>query len=150
MEKIKVLFVCVRNSARSQMAEAFLKVFGSEKFHVESAGLEAGQINQLTMDAMREMGIDISNNTTKSVFSLYQQGRLFNYIISLCDEGSLQGCPLYPHHIVKHIVWPFEDPECFTGTYEERLEKTKVVGDQIRKEVEKFIHEISDNAAQNK
>ncbi len=148
MEKIKVLFLCVTNSARSQMAEAFLRAFGGEKFHVESAGLEPGQINQLAVDVMREIDIDISNNSTKSVFNLYQQGKLFNYTISLCDENILQRCPLFPHHIVKHLVLSFEDPAYFTGTYEERLEKTRSVRDEIRKSIEKFVHEISNNTAQ--
>jgi len=148
MEKIKVLFVSVKNSARGQMAEAFLRAFGGKKFHVESAGLEPDRINQLAVDVMKEMGIDISSNTTKSIFGLYQQGKLFNYIISLCDEESLQRCPLYPHHIVKHILWPFEDPEYFIGTYEERLEKTRVVRNQIREKVKEFIQKTSDNAAQ--
>ena len=145
MEKIKVLFLCVTNSARSQMAEVFLRTLGGEKFHVESAGLEPKQINQLAVDVMREIGIDISDNTTKSVFNLYQQGKLFNYIISLCDEDRLQRCPLFPDHIVKHLAWSFEDPAYFTGTYEERLRKTKVVRDQIRASIERFIYEICNN-----
>jgi arsenate reductase (thioredoxin) len=94
---------------------------------------------------MKEIGIDISSNTTKSIFSLYQQGKLFNYAISLSDEESLLRCPLFPHHIVKYLAWPFEDPEYFIGTYEEKLVKTRKIRDQIRESIEKFIYETSKN-----
>jgi arsenate reductase (thioredoxin) len=141
MQALKVLFVSVKNSARSQIAEAFLSAFGNETFHAESAGLESGQINKLAVDVMREMDIDIANNTTKSIFDLYQQGKLFNYIILLCDEESLRKCPMFSFN-AKRFIWSFEDPAYFTGTYEEKLEKMREVRNQIRENIEKFVHEV--------
>jgi len=75
MAKKKALFVCEHNAARSQMAEAFLKQYGGTKFEVESAGLEPGKLNLFAVEAMKESGIDISKNKTKSVFDFYKQGK---------------------------------------------------------------------------
>ena len=80
MEKSKVLFICVHNSARSQMAETFLKSFAGDKFEVESAGLEPTEINSMVMEVMGELGFDLVENTTKSVFEFYKQGKLFDYV----------------------------------------------------------------------
>lgn len=77
MEKITVLFVCVHNSARSRMAEAFLRKFGGEDFEIESAGFEPASINPLVIEVMREVGIDLSEKSTQSVFDLYKAGRLY-------------------------------------------------------------------------
>jgi len=78
MNKKKVLFVCIHNSARSQMAEAFLKKYGGDKFEVESAGIEPGKLNPIVVKAMLEVGIDISNNKTNSAFDFYKQGKLYD------------------------------------------------------------------------
>src|SRR6266496_1921852 len=86
MARIKVLFVCVHNSARSQMAEAYLNHFGEGRFEAESAGLEPGTLNPLVVHVMREDGIDISRNETKGVFDMIKQGKLFEYVITVCDE----------------------------------------------------------------
>ena len=129
--KTKVLFVCIHNSARSQMAEALLKQIGGDDFEVESAGLEPGKLNPLAIDVMREIGIDISNNKTKSAFDLFKQGRLFHYVITVCDGASAERCPIYPG-IVKKINWSFEDPSSFQGTWDEKLEKTREVRDEIK------------------
>ena len=132
MNKIKVLFVCIHNSARSQMAEAFLKKIGGEKFEVESAGLEPGKLNPIVVEAMKEVGIDISNNKTKSVFDLYKQGKLYNYVITVCDESKAEKCPVFPG-ITKNIHWGFADPSAFTGTNEEKLAGTRKVREEINK-----------------
>ena len=129
--KTKGLFVCIHNSARSQMAEALLKQIGGDDFEVESAGLEPGKLNPLAIDVMREIGIDISNNKTKSAFDLFKQGRLFHYVITVCDGASAERCPIYPG-IVKKINWSFEDPSSFQGTWDEKLEKTREVRDEIK------------------
>ena len=140
MEKLKVLFICVHNSARSQMAEAFLKQLGKDRFEVSSAGLEPGQLNPLAVEAMKEAGIDISKNKTKSVFDFYKDGKIFSYVISVCDEAK-QSCPIFPGILVKNIHWSFEDPETFNGTYSEKLEKIRKLRDSIKTAVEKFIEE---------
>jgi arsenate reductase len=143
MEKITVLFTCIHNSARSQIAEAFLKILGGERFQVESAGIEPGSINPLAVEVMKEIGIDISHNTTKSVFDLYIKDKLFRYVIAVCDETALQHCPLFPGFATR-LSWTLEDPSSFTGTHEEQLDKTRKVRDQIKQKVKDFILEIDE------
>ncbi|SLM32261.1 Protein ArsC [Desulfamplus magnetovallimortis] len=140
-KKIKVLFVCVHNSARSQMAEAFLNELGSEFFFAESAGLEAGTLNPLAVAVMKEEGIDISNNKTKSAFDFFKQGKLYHYVITVCDESSKERCPLFPG-ITKRIHWSFDDPSSLTGSEEEKLEKTRQIRDHIKAAVEDFIRNV--------
>jgi len=141
MEKTTVLFVCVHNSARSQMAEAFLRQLGGEGFEAESAGFEPGEINPFVVDVMKEVGIDISQKSAKSVFELYKMGRLYNYVITVCDDANAQRCPVFPGFSVR-ISWSFDDPAGFTGSYEEKLAKTRAVRDQIQKQVEDFIRKV--------
>ena len=141
MGKKKVLFVCVHNSARSQMAEAFLKQLAGDKFEVESAGLQAqGKLNPLAVEAMKEVGIDISQNKTKSVFDLYKQNRLYDYVIAVCDESQAQRCPTFPcTAVTKSIGWSFADPASFQGSWEEKLEKTRQVRDKIKQQIEQWL-----------
>jgi arsenate reductase (thioredoxin) len=138
--KYKILFVCIHNSARSQMAEAFLKKNGDEYFEVESAGLKPGKLNPTVVEAMKAVGIDISNNGTQSVYDLFRKGRLYNAVITVCDEASAESCPIFPGE-VKSIAWSFTDPSSFTGTQEEILAKTAGIRDQIEKKVIEFIDE---------
>lgn len=140
-KKVKVLFICVHNSARSQMAEAFLEELGEDQFFVESAGLEAGVINPLAVAVMKEVGIDISGNTTKSAFEFLKQGRLYNYVITVCDASSGERCPIFPG-ITKRLHWDFDDPSSLTGSEEEKLEKTRKIRDQIKEAVQDFIKEV--------
>jgi arsenate reductase len=142
MDKKKVLFVCVHNSARSQMAEAFLKALAGDRFEVMSAGLEPGVLNPLAVEVMKEVGIDISQNRTKSAFDLFKQGKLFSYVISVCDAASAERCPLFPGLLTARIHWSFADPSAFTGTYEEKLEQTRKVRDAIREKIEAWLKEI--------
>lgn len=141
MDKITVLFLCVHNSARSQMAEAYLKKFGGEKFLVESAGLEPGKLNPLAVEVMREDGIDISHNPTKDVFDLVKQGKHFLYVITVCDANSSDRCPIFPGNHQK-LSWDFADPSAFTGSYDEKLARTRMVRDEIKKAVLKFVEEM--------
>src|SRR3989344_1724156 len=106
MSKTKVLFVCVHNSARSQMAEAFLNQLGGEKFEAESAGFEPARINPFVIKAMQEIGIDISNNKVKEVFDLYKQGKIYNYVIAVCDEANAEKCPIFPGSVPR-LDWSF-------------------------------------------
>jgi arsenate reductase (thioredoxin) len=138
MEKMKVLFVCVHNSARSQMAEAFLNQLAGDQFFAESAGFEPGTLNPLVIEVMKETGIDISNNSTKSVFDFFKQGRLFHFVIAVCDGANAERCPIFPG-VTKRLGWSFEDPSSFTGTHEEKLAKTRRVRDSIKAEIETFI-----------
>src|SRR3990167_1894983 len=96
MDKKRVLFICVHNSARSQMAEAFLNQMAGDRFEVESAGLEPGKLNPLAIEVMKEAGIDISQNKTKSVFDFYGAGKKYDYVITVCDESQSGQCPVFP------------------------------------------------------
>jgi arsenate reductase len=142
MEAIRVLFVCIHNSGRSQMAEAFLKYYGEEKFYAESAGLEAGTLNQIVVDAMLETGIDISSNKTKDVFDFYKAGKRFNYVITVCDESNAERCPIFPGTIEK-IHWSFKDPAALEGSYEEKLNGTRIIRDEIKNKITYWIEEIN-------
>jgi len=149
MGKEKVLFVCVHNSARSQMAEAFLKTYGSDYFEVESAGLKPGSLNPLVVEAMQEIGIDISDNKTQSVFDLFKQGRLYNYLITVCDEASAERCPIYPS-VRERIHWSFTDPSTLECSREEKLEKLKIIRDSIKERVIEFIERTTEDNAKVK
>jgi len=143
---IRVLFLCIHNSARSQMAEAYLKKFGGDAFDVESAGLEAGKLNTLAVEVMKEDGIDISGNRTKNVFDFFKEGRQYNYVITVCDEKAADQCPIFPG-MNKKIHWNFEDPSQFIGTHEEKLSQTKEVRNKIRAAVQEFINEVNRTTA---
>ena len=134
----KVLFVCVHNSARSQMAEAFLKKHAGDSFEVESAGLEAGVLNPIVVEAMQEVGIDISANKTKEVYQFLKQGKTFHYVITVCDEASAERCPIFPG-VSQRMHWGFADPSSFTGSHVTKFSKTREVRDLIKSKVLEFI-----------
>lgn len=139
--KNSALFVCVRNAARSQMAEAFLKNICANSFDAESAGLEPGELDPLAVAAMDEIGIDISRNRTKSAFELFKAGRIFGYVITVCDETSAERCPIFPG-VTKRLHWSFADPASFEGSWEQRLALTRIVRDQIRDHVKSWCDEV--------
>ena len=141
MEKKRVLFVCVHNSARSQMAEAFLKDLAEDRFEATSAGLEPGALNPLVVEVMKEVGIDISGNQTKSVFDLFKKGELFSYVISVCDAAAEQ-CPIFPGLLTAQVHWSFPDPSAFSGPREKKLEQTRLVRDAIRNKIEEWLKAV--------
>jgi len=138
VDKKKVLFVCVHNSARSQMAEAFLKKYAGDRFEVESAGLEPGNLNPIAVEVMKEVGIDISQNKTKSVFDFYKQGKQYDYVITVCDESQSGACPVFPGK-GERFHWGFVDPSGFQGSWQDKLRKTREVRDQIKQRIEDFL-----------
>jgi arsenate reductase len=140
--KKRVLFLCIHNSARSQMAAAYLKQIAGDRFEVESAGLEPGRLNPLAVAAMRDAGIDISGNGTQSVFDLFKSGRRFQFVISVCDAASAERCPIFPG-VTTRLNWNFADPSKFTGGDEERLNQTIAVRDAIRDRVQHWVDEES-------
>lgn len=141
MDKDKVLFVCVHNNARSQMAEAFLKDMAGKRFEVQSAGFEPAPLNPLAVAAMAEEGLDISKNQAQSVLKLYQGGRLFAYVITVCSEAE-DRCPVFPG-ITKRLHWPFPDPSALEGSWEEKMAATRRIRDQIKQKVQRFVAEHS-------
>lgn len=141
MKKIKVLFVCVHNSARSQMAEAFVNNLASDKFIAESAGIEPGKLNPYVVKVMSEIGIDISSNRTKDVFEFVRAGKHFNFVITVCEREAAEKCPIFPG-ISKRLEWSFRDPSKLNGFEEEILEVTRKIRDEIKAQVIKWIKEV--------
>ena len=139
MNKKRVLFICVHNSARSQMAEAILKQLAGDKFEVESAGLEPGKLNPLAVEVMREIGIDISENKIKNVFDFYKQGKHYDFVVTVCDESQSGQCPVFPGAI-ERLHWSFADPSIFTGSWEDKLAKTKEVRNQIEAKIKDWLN----------
>jgi arsenate reductase len=135
MKKPKVLFICVHNSGRSQIAEAYLIKLSGAEFDVESAGLEpATEINPLVVEVMKEEGIDISGNQTQSVFELFKTGRLYDHVITVCDGASEAKCPVFAG-ITKRWNWPFPDPAAVVGSDEEKLQKVREIRDMIKEKL---------------
>jgi arsenate reductase len=122
------------------MAAAWLNRTCPDEFEAHSAGLEPGTINPLAIDAMREVGVDISKNQTQSVFDVFVSGELFAYAITVCSESEAAGCPIFAG-VTKRLYWSFPDPSALTGTYEERLERTREIRDQIRARIDSFCEE---------
>lgn len=140
MNKKTVLFVCEHNSARSQMAEAFLNMLAKDKFKAESAGLQAGQLNPVAVQVMKEIDIDISNNRTESVDKFYNEGKSFDYVITVCDETSTGNCLVFTS-AKKTIHWNFENPSTLKGTDEEKLKTTRNIRDKIKSKIESWLIE---------
>ena len=140
MKKKNVLFICIHNSARSQMAEAFLNGTCGEEFEAYSAGLEPGNLNPVVVEAMQEVGVNISGNKTKAVFDMIGSGKMFAYVITVCDETSAERCPIFPGTTTR-LHWGFPDPSSFQGTRDERLAKTREVRDAIKARIEDWCVE---------
>lgn len=143
--KTKVLFICVHNSARSQMAEAFLNQICPERFAAQSAGLEPGKLNPVVVEAMQEIGIDLSGNKTKAVFDVFKSGELFSHVITVCDQISAERCPIFPG-VTTRLHWSFADPSSFRGTREEVLSRTREVRDEIQQKIEAWCAEVCQEA----
>ena len=138
--KKKVLFICVHNSARSQMAAALLNKRCGEFFEANSAGLEPGKLNPLAVAVLQENGIDISKNKTQAVFDVFKSGELFAYVITVCDESEAEACPIFPG-VTTRLHWSFPDPSAFAGTPEEKVEQARHVRDKIDNQVRRFCTE---------
>ena len=137
--KTRVLFLCTGNSARSQMAEAFLRRFGGDRFEVHSAGLSPRDIDPLTIQVMHEKGYDLSRHTSKGIKE-YLGKVLFQYLITVCAEAE-KSCPTVWPGVSHHLHWLFEDPAAFEGSEEERLAKFREVCDQIERKVRDWVAE---------
>ena len=131
MHNKKVLFICGHNSGRSQMPEAFLKDIAGHKIHVESAGLEPKPINPLVVEVMQEIGYDLSQAVSNSVFEFFKEGRLYDYVVTVCDDTAGSKCPVFPG-ITERLHWPFLDPEDLTGTHDNKMKALREIRDQIK------------------
>lgn len=140
MQKERVLFICVHNSARSQMAEAWLNHLCSDLYEGHSAGWEPGALNPLAVQVMKEVDIDISHHRTKSVFDMVKSGKTFSYVITVCDETSAERCPVFMG-VTRRLHWSFPDPAAVTGTFEQKLTKVRAIRDSIKEAVERWSKE---------
>jgi arsenate reductase len=135
MTKTRVLFLCTGNSARSQMAEGLLRHAAGDRFEVFSAGTEPVDVNPLAIQAMREIGIDISGHRSKGAAELL--GRSFPYVITVCDRAN-ESCPVFPGAIHR-LHWPFDDPAAVLGSLDERLAAFRKIRDEIAVSIEAFV-----------
>ncbi len=132
-----VLFVCIHNSARSQMAEAFVNARCAGTLRAYSAGLEAGRLNPVVVEAMRELGHDLSGNAAKSCADPAIAAREYDYVVTVCDEASAEACPVHPAR-GERLHWGFPDPSSFRGEPAEVLERTREVRDAIAERVRRW------------
>jgi arsenate reductase len=131
----RVLFLCVHNSARSQMAEGMLRAWAGDRFEAYSAGNEATEVRPLAIRAMSELGIDIGGQRSKTTAEY--AGQRFDYAITVCDEAR-EACPYFPGADAQ-LHWAFDDPAAATGSEEERLAAFRRVRDEIAARIREFI-----------
>lgn len=131
----RVLFLCTHNSARSQMAEGFLRAMAGDRFEVASAGTEATQVRPLAIKAMAEVGVDLSSHTSKALDQFVDQP--WDFVITVCDSAN-ESCPVFPA-TAKRLHWSFPDPSRASGTDDETLAVFRRVRDAIKARLEKWL-----------
>lgn len=141
MSKKRVMFICIHNSGRSQMGEAFLRHLAGERFEVLSAGIEAGKLNPLVVTAMEEIGISMEGHYSKKAQDFVDRGEHFDTVITVCDETAAERCPLFPGRH-ERLHWGFPDPSALTGTDEEKLSGIRPIRDAIAERVQAWIDSV--------
>lgn len=137
MRRQRVLFLCTGNASRSQMAEAFLRKYAGDIFEIHSAGLKPKGVHPLTLQVMKDVGIDISAHTSKDIV-MYLGNTLFQYVITLCDDAD-KDCPTIWDGVNTRLRWSFEDPAQSEGTEEEKLAKFRKVRDSIENKIRGWV-----------
>lgn len=137
--KKRVLFLCTGNSARSQMAEAFLRRYAGDQYEAHSAGLEPKDMNPFTIQVMEEIGFSMKEHSSKGV-AVYLGKTLFQYLITVCDHAE-KNCPTAWPGVNQRLHWSFEDPAAFEGSEDENLKKFREVRDQIEQKVRNWVSE---------
>lgn len=138
-ERARVLFLCTRNSARSQMAEAFLRRYGGDRFEAHSAGLRPGEIDPMTVKVMAEKGYDLSCHRSKG-FQEYLGKVLFQYLIIMCTEAE-RDCPSVWPGVSTRLTWPVDDPAAPAPSKEEQLARFRAARDRIEDMVKSWVTE---------
>jgi arsenate reductase len=133
----RILILCTHNSARSQMAEGLVRQMVGDRFEVESAGTEKTRVNPLAVAAMKEIGIDISSHTSKTLDRFLDEK--WDYVITVCDNAN-ESCPFFPGAAAR-LHWSFEDPSAARGSDEARLAEFRRIRDQIRARLVAFLRE---------
>jgi arsenate reductase len=142
MQKRRVLFISPVNDSRSQMAEALLNSLAGDEYEAWSAGFQPGELSPVTVQVMREIGVDICTQRTKKLFELYRSGMVFNHIVTLCDVSVGEKSPIYPNHRY-YIEWSTPDPDAFEGPEEERTRRLRQCRDRLQRRIEEWLHELS-------
>jgi arsenate reductase (thioredoxin) len=135
VNKQRVLFLCTHNSARSQMAEGFLRSLAGDRFEVASAGTHATRVHPLAIRAMADVGVDLGAHTSKIVDELVEKP--WDYVVTVCDAAN-ETCPVFPKKSSR-LHWSFEDPSQAAGSDEQRLEVFRRVRDQIRRRITDWV-----------
>jgi arsenate reductase len=135
MTRRRVLFLCTHNSARSQMAEGFLRAWAGDRFEAASAGTEATRVHPLALRAMAERGIDLGAHASKTFGGLLAEP--WDYVITVCDSAN-EGCPVVPARTTR-LHWSFDDPSRAEGTDEERLQTFRRVRDQLLERIRAWV-----------
>lgn len=133
--KSRVLFLCTHNSARSQMAEGLLRALGGDRFDVQSAGTEATGVRPLAIEVMREVGIDISKQTSKTLDPLLNDH--FDRVVTVCDDAN-ESCPVFPN-ATERLHWSLPDPSRATGSTEDQLAVYRTVRDELRSRIQREL-----------
>ena len=139
MNKQRVLFLCTHNSARSQMAEGFLRALAGDRFEAQSAGTETTRVHPLAIQVMAERGIDISRHTSKAYDGLAHES--WDYLVTVCDDAN-ERCPFVPGS-AKRRHWSFEDPAHASGADDQRLATFRRVRDEIEARITEWIRSES-------
>jgi arsenate reductase len=123
------------------MAEAFLNQICGDQFEAHSAGLEPGKLNPIVVEVMKEIGIDISHNLTKSVSAMVDSGKTFDYVVTVCDETSAERCPIFPG-VTRRLHWSFPDPSALQDGHDEMIARTRDIRDMIKAKIEEWCAEV--------
>jgi arsenate reductase len=140
MRKTKVLFLCTGNSARSQVAEAFLREYAGDRFEAYSAGLEPKGINPYTIRVMEEIGLYLGGHHSKAL-SEYMGQVHFGYMITVCADAE-EKCPSVFPGMGQRLHWGFEDPAAFVGSDDDTLHEFRQVRDQIDEQIKAWLVEL--------
>jgi len=135
MPKPSVLIICTGNSARSQMAEGFMKKYLGDEFEISSAGLDPRPLNPFAVEAMRELDIDISQQHSKDIRSFL--GQHFTFLITVCSDAESR-CPIFPG-VIYRLFWPFDDPAALQGTDDEKRAYFRKIRDQVDSKIREWM-----------
>ncbi len=138
MPKVRVMFVCIHNSARSQMCEAFVRHWANDRVEAQSSGIESGTLNPLVVRAMQEIGISMDGQWAKPAQMFIERQEAFDYVITVCDESSAERCPTFPGNAVR-LHWPFADPSALTGSDDEKMAQIRPIRDAIAEKVRSWL-----------
>jgi arsenate reductase len=146
MRPLKVLFVCVHNSFRSQLAQAIARKRFNPESQVLSAGLDSSRsINSLAIQVGLEHGYDLSTHSVTDVFELYKEGHTFDYVVAVCSKEAYERCPIFPG-VHQRLHWPLDDPSAMQVSEEERVYLTHKLIEQLETKIDDFLVSIQEQA----